>query len=215
MSEAEDIVKAILEADDLDFEGDIKDVFLPGPTDWQQIGGDVHLWTYGGTLWNPYTRQLFHFDGIENEKEIEPEDVEVPPYTLAKIKAMVHDPYLDTPEGQEDPAWLEKQLKQEEWEVERKVGEYQYAKAAFLNARKQYRWDQVSLEGEEDIPSYLQQYIEPVKQQFDEETQSQFDEWPLEVKVAEIFGYTGWEQYADSVMMSQREARQFFNQKLR
>jgi len=209
------VLKAILEDED-DF--DVKEIGHPDPESeghWEQVGGDYgDPWVYGAEWYNMVKRELIHFGGVENEKEVDPDDVELPEAAMAKLKAkvyaQVHDPYLDTDEAKEDPAWLAKQLKDEEWDIEREVGKalgnYQYARAAYLNSRTRYAFYRL------DVPESLDDYakeVEQIRPQYGPD--ANFEDWPIYSKLSEIANYWGWEVLdAERFWMNKLEAQKFF-----
>lgn len=205
------IVRRLAEdIDDEDFGDDIKDVIEIGQEDhWQQVEGDANPWVWGGTWYNPAENSLLHFDGIDQDgvKEIEDTDVEVPEQIMAKIKAKVHDPYLDTDEAKEDPAWLQRMLRHEENEIELMANRYQVARAEFLNNRLQHKFWLIHVCPPDDW--ILRHYTDRVKAQFDEETQAQFDAWPVYLKLIEIGRYIGFNEIGHELTMSYIEAKKF------
>jgi hypothetical protein len=212
---AQALMTRVLEADD---EDDIlKD--LAGPFEpydyWEQVGGDFgDPWIYGGDWFNEHRDQLLHFYGIESEqeREIDPDDVEIPPHLREKIRQKIHDPDLDEPWAQEDLAWLERQKQREEDEIDEVIGHYQYARAAFLNARESYTFYMVNVSAFDEIINN-QAKMAPIRQQFDD--LADFDSWPLHAKVIEYCGYYGWLDNTDSVIdMSKLEAQKFLGKNL-
>jgi hypothetical protein len=203
------ILQHVLEGGDFD----IKDVWLPGEDErswWEQVGGDYgDPWTYGGEWYNPVTKEAVYFRGIEDEKEIEPGDVNVPERVMAKITGKIHDPYLDTPEAKEDAAWHTKQLRHEEWELDRIVGDYQYARAAFLNDRKQRTF--YGFDVPEKMETWLTRHEEAVKKNVGAE--NDYDDWPVYAKMFAIGSYIGVENFAEPFVMNRIEAQKYFGTK--
>lgn len=193
--------------DDDEFGDDIKDVIEIGQENhWYQIDGDANPWIWGGSWYNPAENEILHFDGIDQDgtKEIEDTDVEVPEQVLAAIRAKIHDPYLDTEEAKEDPAWLQRMLRQEENEIELMANRYQVARAEFLNNRLEHTFYQILVPPPTDW--IFKKYTDVVKSQFDEETQARFDSWPLPVKLMEIARYIGVSQIGDPIKLTYKEA---------
>lgn len=181
-----EILQSILE--DEDHDDIVKDVAF-GSEDgyWTQIGGDFgDPWLYGGDWFNPVKGEVLHFDGVENEKEVEPDEVEIPASMLAKLPP-------------EDEDW------RENTERDRIIGNYKYARAAFLNARTERTFWLFDVE--DGIPAWLQRYEEPVRKQFDEE--AGFEHWPVEQKMIEIGHYAGFREFAHSIYMNKIEAEKF------
>lgn len=89
MSELAGIAVAFLLEDDEDEYFDIKDDIINVPERapfFEQIDGDYgDAWVYGGSWYNPMTREIVHHDGIEHTKDYESWDMEVPDHVMAKI----------------------------------------------------------------------------------------------------------------------------------
>jgi hypothetical protein len=88
MSIPERIVKALLEAEEFDPKG-----FTTRHTQtiynvWEQVGGDVDWWTYGGTFHNPGTGEMMHIAGLESEgiKDLSHWDFELTDSERAQIE---------------------------------------------------------------------------------------------------------------------------------
>lgn len=183
---ARQLVQDLLEMDD---EIDVKDLDEPTPGGyWRQIGGDVNAWVWGGTFFNPVTRELLHFDGIDTEGgDVDPDDVEVPPQMLAKL-----------PPEQED--W------RENTERDRIIGNYQYAKAELLTNQKPRPFYVMSHIPMDQLPHQWRRYEHECPTGLDQET---WEQMPIESKIDELAGYFGWAEYGHRIDMNYYQAHRF------
>jgi hypothetical protein len=199
---AGEIVKRIVESDDdMDFDKDILDM---GQDDtWHQISGDANPWVWGGTWYNEQRKEIIHFEGIDQSenREVDYRDIEVPEAVVAKVKAKVHDPYLDTDEAKEDPAWLKRMLFSEEMEMDRLFDQYKIAKADFINKRKQHTFQRVHVD--EQLPYHWRRYENKCPTGLADET---WEQMSMANKVDELCQYFGWREYSSSFELNQKEA---------
>lgn len=212
-----EMVQRIIEEidDDEDFGDDIKDVSELGQENfWYQVAGDANPWEWGGSWFNPAENEIIHFDGIDQDgtKEIDSDKVEVPPQVTAKIYSKLHDPYLDTPECQEDPAHYKWMKDREDNEIYQMTEQYKIARAEFLNNRLKHRFYRIHVVDESDY--IFRQYNDKVKAQFDPETAERYDSWPVAAKLIEIGQYIGFHEIGDQIEMSYQEAKALLGGKL-
>lgn len=136
MSTAERIVDVLLESDEPDFKA-----FLDRNTNeiynvWEQTGGDVDWWTYGGTFHNPGLGEMVHVVGLEGEgiKDTSHYDFELTDEEMAKINAeypVKIDPEFpdDGDENERDREMAVEDVqtaKYNEWEANLKVAVYRW-----------------------------------------------------------------------------------------
>ncbi len=199
-----EILAAILSEDD----DEAKEVYHPDadyPGDWTQVGGDYgNPWVYGGDWFNIHKKSLLHFAGIEQDREVDYRKIPVPEHAMAKLKARIHDPYLDTDEAKEDPAWLKRMLDSEEREIDRIVDNYRVAKAALIEDHKGRQF--YLLDVPETLPSYLQSREEAVMS-FVGMTPEQWAELPVEQKLIEFGSYMGFHEIGSELTMNKVEAQ--------
>lgn len=184
-----EIVRRIVEGtQDEDFTDDVKDVMDLGQDDyWQQIDGDANPWLYGGSWFNPGQKRLIHFEGIEMDKDVEPDDVEIPATMLAKL-----------PPEQED--WRENH------ERDKIIRDYQYARAAFLNARKPRTFWTIPADADY-LGAYGHGWDKYEKHCPTGISDEDWQRLPLINKVLELGRYFGMENIGDQFKMNYKEVQ--------
>jgi hypothetical protein len=212
---AKEIVAQIVEDlndDTFDDVSEPKDIYADDPDFWTQFDGDFgNPWVWGGSWYNEAKNKIVHFEGLDNmdesEQDIEPDDVEVPEGVIARAKAKVHDPYLDTDEAKEDPEWHRRMVFAEEMEAEQIIEKYKLSRSEFLNARKSRTFWTIDVA---DAEYLIAEYEDKVLAQFDEETAKRYKEtWPPQAKIMEIVThFVGLNNLASSFKMTYQEARQ-------
>lgn len=182
--DAQEIVARLMEDDVLEDDDLVKSVSTPSEDGyWTQIDGDYgDPWLYGGAWYNPAKQIVVYFDGVEYKKEVDPDEVPVPDQVLNKLPP-------------EDPDWRENRQR------DKIIGDYRYARAAFLNARTRRTFYEIDVEDE--IPHHLQRYVEPVSAQFEPGV---WEELPLPNKLLEIGRYVGMDNVGSSFDITKREA---------
>lgn len=188
---ASEIVHKLVENED-DF--DIKDVSNVGQEDyWEQICGDWgNPWIYGGSWYNRGQERILHFDGIEDKYKVEPDDIEVPAQVLAKL-----------PPEQED--WRENH------ERESIIRKYQYARAEFLNARKEYPFWDIHVCKSDDY--LLKRYEADMIKNTAEWAGTPYTDWAVPSKLVEIGNYIGFDEIGDKIKLSYKEAQAMLGSK--
>lgn len=186
---ATEIVRRITEADDDDF--DLKDVMDVGQEDyWQQIDGDANPWVYGGSWYNPARSTIIHFDGIEYDKDMEPDDVPVPQQMLVKL-----------PPEQED--WRENHGR------DKTIRDYQYARAEFLNARKQRTFWEIDVRGDM-LPNHWIKYEDHSPTGMTDEDWQRMN---LPQKLIELGRYFGFDEIGGQFKLNYKEAQRMLGAK--
>jgi hypothetical protein len=204
---APDILRHLLEDED-DF--DMKDVGQddPDPSYWHQIDGDYgDPWEYGGSWFNPARSIVWHFEGLETMEqlgigEVDPDDIEVPPTMKAALDRQFPLDYVD-PDGDLD--WQERQRRDNERERDRLVGQYQYARAAYLNARKEFPWYEIDVDRDGELDSWLDRKVPDVAQMCGM-TEEDFRAMPLANQLIEMTRYFGTDEIGGKFKMSKQQA---------
>jgi hypothetical protein len=151
---------------------------------WEQIAGDANPWIWGGSWFNPAKNEIIHFDGIEYDKDIEPEDVEIPATMLAKLPP-------------EQPDW------QDNIDRDRLIDHYRIARAEFLNNRKPRKFWRIPVHGDQ-LPPHWQRYEAQSPTGIEDE---QWQQMNLPTKLIELGGYFGMSEIGDEFEMSYKEAQ--------
>jgi hypothetical protein len=202
-----EILAALLSESD---EFDAKELYHPDAEyqgDWVQIGGDYgDAWVYGGDWHNAHKQQVLHFDGIEHDDEMDYRAIEIPERVMAKIKANVHDPELDTMEDDEHKRWL---LNREENEIDRIADNYRVARASFLADRQKHIFWLIDLDQKWLVDSLKEKEAELAKQ-FEAGT---WDEFPFEQKVLELGRYWGFQDIGEEMRMNHIEVKEMLGTK--
>lgn len=190
MSTAEHVVEALLENDEFDAKK-----FAISRSDqiynaWEQVGGDVDWWTYGGTFHNPGTGEMMHISGLEGEgiKDLTHWDFELTDAERAQIE--VDYPVKIDPEFPDDG---------DENERDRDMAVEDYQERHYENWKKNlkvtvYRW------GDD--------HIEDWSDKFDDVSQGmgeRVEEMPLAGQWEAIGQYFGWEELDCSPVMMTKD----------
>lgn len=142
---APQITRHLLEDDDFD----MKDVGEVNEDRWEQIGGDFgDPWTYGGSWFNESQRKIIHFEGTDSdeEAEVDPDTIPVPLTMQRALDSRYPLDYVD-PDG--DMEWQQRQRDDNERERAKLIGNYQYARAAYLDSNKLHTLYEIDLDGHE------------------------------------------------------------------
>ena len=176
------IVEELLEARPDTF---VKDVGQPSKNGfYKQIDGDWgDPWLYGGSWWNPIKRVMFHFEGVENDEETDPDSVPIPASMLAKLPL-------------EQPDW------QDNRERDRLIQQYQAARAAYLESHK--KRDFWFIDVPDEIPVWLKHYRDAIKQTLGSDVE--YDLLPVAIKLLEIGKYAGLDEIGYTIKLNKLEA---------
>jgi hypothetical protein len=169
-------------------------MILGGPAfDVEQVGGDYgDPWIYGGTWHDDNKGLLYHIDGLEGEgvKDIEPDDLEVPPELVRQIVVDLG--------GDPDQSWKDNDEQQEHYierEVENAIGEWQYDRAKEENAKVHLT---LHIAPDQFNPA-LQRSLEAERQSFDAETWEQITQDDV-AKITVVAEREGWDHVSDNSM---------------
>jgi hypothetical protein len=205
------ILGHLLEDNDED-DFDMKDLAELGTEDmWIQIDGDFgDPWEYGGDWYNSVTNEVIHWDGMEMETEgpdapTDPDDVEVPASMTAALDRRFPLDYMD-PDGDEE--WTRRVRDDNERERERLIGQYQYARAAYLDARKPHTVFIIDINPDGVLDHWLQGRVEDAARTMGMPV-ADFTAMPLASQMVEFGRYLGYSDLGYSERMSKIElARQ-------
>lgn len=205
-----EIVRHLLEDDD-DF--DTKELSGQGQDPdpngyWTQVDGDFgDPWEYGGSWFNPVRSIVWHFEGLETMEqlgigEIKPENVAVPAQVKAKLDQEYPLDYVD-PDG--DLEWQQETRDDNEREHDHLIDQYQVARAAYLNERKQYPWYEIDIPEDGALDTWMDEKVGDLVRSMGMEEEG-FRALPLAIQYTSFIGYFGIDEIGSKFEMSRREA---------